>query len=192
MRFVRGGIGHKSTTFAQQPTRVQPYPSDVSNKEWGFVAPFLNLMRPHAPQPGIRLVLIDIAVVNWSGFARIIRGETLALREREYIQAARTSGAGNARILFRHVMPNALPPTFVMAAFYMGIVITAEAGLSFIGLGAQPPVPSLGQMVEEGKAYLFHDLWLILVPGTVLAAIVLAFDQLGDSLRDLIDPRMQV
>jgi ABC-type dipeptide/oligopeptide/nickel transport system permease subunit len=159
---------------------------------WGFPIVLVAIVVVAIVGPGVRAILIGICVVNWAGFARIIRAETLAIREREFVEAARTVGAGVPRLLLRHVLPNTLPLTFVMASFYMGIVITAEAGLSFIGLGAQPPLPSLGQMVSEGKSYLFKDLWLITIPGTVLALTVLAFNQLGDSLRDAIDPRLQV
>ena len=165
--------------------------SAVMDMAWGLPIVLVAIVVVAVLGPGIRSVFVGIAVVNWAGFARIIRGETLALKEREFVEAAQTSGAGNARILFRHIMPNTLPPTFVMASFYLGIVMTVEAALSFIGLGVQPPLPSLGQMVQEGKAYLFQNLWMILIPGSALAIIVLALNQLGDSLRDLIDPRMQ-
>jgi peptide/nickel transport system permease protein len=166
--------------------------SGVMDLAWGFPIILVAIIVVAVLGPGISSVLIGIAVVNWAGFGRIIRGATLELREREFVEAARMVGTSNARILLRHVMPNTLPPTLVMASFYMGIVITVEAALSFIGLGAQPPLPSIGQMVDDGRAYLFRDLWLVLIPGGVLAIIVLAFNQLGDSLRDLIDPRLKV
>lgn len=171
--------------------RVDRFASAVIDIAWGLPIILIAIAVVAILGPGVGSILIGIAIVNWAGFARIIRGEVLSLREREFIEAARTSGAGTGRILVRHIMPNTLPPTIVMASFYMGIVIMAEASLSFIGLGAQPPLPSLGQMVEEGKAYMFHDFRLILIPGVILAVIVLCFNQFGDSLRDLLDPRLQ-
>jgi peptide/nickel transport system permease protein len=165
--------------------------SSVIDMFWGFPIILVAIIVVAIIGPGVKAILIGISIVNWAGFARIMRGEVLALRNREFVDAARTVGAGTPRILIRHIFPNVLAITFVMASFLMGIIITAEAGLSFIGLGAQPPLPSLGQMVAEGKSYFFRDLWLITIPGVTLALAVLAFNQLGDSLRDFLDPRLQ-
>ena len=165
--------------------------SSLMDIAWGFPMVLVAIVMVAILQPGITPILIGISIVNWAGFGRIIRGETMALRERSFIEAARVVGAGDGRILLRHILPNTLAPTLIMASFYMGIVITLEAGLSFIGLGAQPPLPSLGQMVSTGRDYLFQDIWLVLTPGIALAIIVLAFNQVGDSLRDLLDPTLK-
>lgn len=165
--------------------------SALMDLAWSFPILLVAILTVAILGPGITPILVGITVVNWAGFSRIIRGETLSLREKEFVEAARAVGVSNSRILVQHIMPNTLAPTFVMASFYMGIIISVEASLSFIGLGAQPPLPSLGQMVDDGKSYLFHDIWLIIVPGTFLGVLVLAFNQLGDALRDLIDPSLQ-
>jgi peptide/nickel transport system permease protein len=133
-----------------------------------------------------------MTAVTWSGFGRIIRGEVLALKEREFIEAAKALGVSNMRIFLRHLIPNVFAPTLVMASFYMGIVIVAEAGLSFIGLGAQPPFPSLGQVISEGRNFLFNSAWMTIIPGIVLAFGILGFNLLGDGLRDLLDPRLRI
>jgi peptide/nickel transport system permease protein len=166
--------------------------SSLMDMAWGFPMMLIAIVFVAIIGPGIPAILIGMSVVTWSGFARIIRGEVLALKEREFIEASRALGIGNSRIFLRHIIPNVVAPTMVMASFYMGIVIVAEATLSFVGLGAQPPLPSLGQIISESRSYIFLDIWLTVIPGIVLAFGILGFNLLGDGLRDLLDPRLRI
>jgi peptide/nickel transport system permease protein len=141
--------------------------------------------------PGLEPAALAITVVNWAGTARIVRGEVIALREREFVEAARALGRGHLFIIFRHMIPNALPAVLVLASFSMGIAILVEASLSFIGLGAQPPLPSWGDLLSEGWEYNRYAPWLVIVPGVSIVIIVLGFNVLGDALREALDPRLR-
>ena len=140
--------------------------------------------------PGLHSVMIAVGVVYWAGYARITRGQFLALREQEYVQAARAVGASNLRIIWRHLLPNSLAPLLVQLSLGMGQVILIEASLSFLGLGAQPPTPSWGSMLSSGRAYLLNASWLTLFPGLAIMLVVLGFNLMGDGLRDALDPRL--
>ncbi|MGH2346806.1 MAG: ABC transporter permease, partial [Chloroflexota bacterium] len=131
--------------------------------------------------PGLLPAALAITVVNWAGTARIVRGEVIALREREFVEAARALGRGHLFIIFRHMIPNALPAVLVLASFSMGIAILVEAALSFIGLGAQPPLPSWGDLLSEGWEYNQYAPWLVIMPGVSIVVIVLGFNVLGDA-----------
>jgi peptide/nickel transport system permease protein len=155
---------------------------------WSFPLILVAIILVAIMGPGLSSIVIGMSAFTWSGFGRIVRGEVLSLRQREFIEAARALGASDWHIFTRHIFPNIVPITLVMGSFYMGIVIVAEAGLSFVGLGAQPPMPSLGQMLSESRNYLFVSFWMMVVPGAILAIIVFGFNYLGDSLRDLWDP----
>ena len=139
---------------------------------------------------GLRSVMIAVGVVYWAGYARITRGQFLSLREEEYVQAARAVGASNLRIIWRHLLPNSLAPLLVQLSLGMGQVILIEASLSFLGLGAQPPTPSWGAMLSNGRAYLLVAPWLTIIPGLAIMLIVLGFNLMGDGLRDALDPRL--
>ena len=141
--------------------------------------------------PGLLPAALAITVVNWAGTARIVRGEVIALREREFVEAARALGRGHLFIIFRHMIPNALPAVLVLASFSMGIAILVEASLSFIGLGAQPPLPSWGDLLSEGWEYNQYAPWLVIMPGVSIVVIVLGFNVLGDALREVLDPRLR-
>ncbi len=166
--------------------------SSIMDIAWGFPMVLIAIIFVAIIGPGIQAILVGMTTVTWSGFGRIIRGEVLGLKEKEFIEAAKALGVSNLRIFIRHIIPNVVAPTLVMASFYMGIVIVAEAGLSFIGLGAQPPLPSLGQVMSESRGYLFNDVWMTVIPGIVLAFGILGFNLLGDGLRDLLDPRLRI
>jgi peptide/nickel transport system permease protein len=172
--------------------RVDFVLSSLMDMAWGFPMMLIAIIFVAIIGPGIPAILIGMSAVTWSGFARIIRGEVLSLKEKEFIEAARALGISNFRIFVRHIIPNVVAPTMVMASFYMGIVIVAEATLSFVGLGAQPPLPSLGQIISESRNYIFLDVWLTIVPSIVLAFGILGFNLLGDGLRDLLDPRLRI
>jgi peptide/nickel transport system permease protein len=134
--------------------------------------------------------IVAIAIVSTPGFARLARGSTLAVREREFIEAARTLGAPTQRILSHHILPNILPPLIVNASNLMSGAIITEGALSFLGLGVQPPTPSWGSMLRNGYGYLESSPWMALAPGLAMMLIVLAFNFLGDAIRDALDPRL--
>jgi peptide/nickel transport system permease protein len=130
-------------------------------------------------------------VVTWPVYARLIRGQVLILREREFVQAAHAIGAGSGLILRRHLFPNTLSPLLVQASFDMGTTILAVAGLSFIGFGAQPPTPEWGIMISEGRNYITTHWWVTFFPAMAMLFTVAGFNLLGDGLRDVLDPRMR-
>jgi peptide/nickel transport system permease protein len=141
-------------------------------------------------QPSIFLIVVVLGLTQWPGTARLVRGEVLSLREREFVQAAEALGFSRARILARHLVPNALVPVIVAATLGIGNTIVLEAGLSFLGLGVQPPTPSWGTMVADGRNFMFRAPWLSTFPGLAIVVVVLAFNLVGDGLRDALDPRM--
>lgn len=140
--------------------------------------------------PSLRNVLIALTIGGWVGYARLVRGQALRARELEYVQAARALGAGSPRILWRHVVPLALPAVVVQGTLGMAGAILGEAALSFLGLGVQPPTPSWGTMLNGGRAHLLDAPHLTLFPGLAIALLVLGFNFLGDGLRDWADPKM--
>jgi peptide/nickel transport system permease protein len=140
--------------------------------------------------PSLTNVVIALAVIGWVGYARVVRGQVLRVRELDYVQAAKALGADNVRMLARHVVPAALPVVTVQATLGMGGAILAEASLSFLGLGVQPPTPSWGTMLSYGKAHLLDAPHLTIFPGLAIALLVLGFNFLGDGLRDRLDPRL--
>jgi peptide/nickel transport system permease protein len=141
--------------------------------------------------PNLNNAMIAIAVVTWPVYARLVRGQVLALRQQEFIEAARGIGASTPRILFRHLLPNTLAPILVQASFDMGGAILAAAGLSFIGFGARPPTPEWGVMISEGSKFFSTQPWLSFFPGLAILLTVTAFNLIGDGLRDTLDPRLR-
>ncbi|MEE9197802.1 MAG: nickel transporter permease [bacterium] len=139
--------------------------------------------------PSLNNIVIALTVLGWVGYARLVRGQVLALREFEFVQAARALGADTRRIITRHLMPNVLGPVIVQATFGMAGAIVAEAGLSFLGLGTQPPNPSWGSMLNDGREFLLISPHLTTFPGLAIMAVVLGLNFLGDGLRDILDPR---
>ncbi|MGE0450158.1 MAG: ABC transporter permease [Vicinamibacterales bacterium] len=139
--------------------------------------------------PSLVNVLFALAIIGWVGYARLVRGQVLRAREFEYVQAARALGAGTARILWKHVIPTAVPALVVQATLGMAGAIIGEASLSFLGLGVQPPTPSWGTMLNGGRAHILDAPHLTLFPGLAIALLVLGFNFLGDGLRDRLDPR---
>jgi peptide/nickel transport system permease protein len=140
-------------------------------------------------QPGRLLVAVVIGIFTWPYVARIVRGNTLSIREKEFIEAARSLGAGNARIMFREVLPNLIAPIIVYSTLLIPSNILFEAGLSFLGVGVPQKIPSWGRMLEEASRIFEVAWWLMLFPGLFLIATTLAFNLLGDGLRDAFDPR---
>ncbi|MBM3548848.1 MAG: ABC transporter permease [Alphaproteobacteria bacterium] len=141
--------------------------------------------------PGFWTMVFALSVALWVRFARLVRGETLKIRELEYIQAAKSIGVGHVAIIFSHVIPNVLPTIIVIATFDVAEVVIAEAAISFLGLGTQPPTPSWGMMISEGRNYLFENYWMALGPGIAIMTTSIAINLFGDFLRDTYDPRQE-
>jgi peptide/nickel transport system permease protein len=144
------------------------------------------LFRPNA----ITLAAI-IASVGWGGVARLVRGEVLSVKQRDFILAARSIGARDARLIFRHLLPNVLPVLIVAASLGVGQIILIEAALDFLGLGIQPPTPSWGNMLTNAESYFFHSVWLVIFPGITIFVTVLASNVFGNAVRDAFDPRLK-
>lgn len=142
-------------------------------------------------EPSIPLIILVLGLTQWPGTARIVRGEVLSLREREFITAARALGMSRTRILLRHLVPNVLAPVIVAATLGIGNTIVLEAGLSFLGLGVAPPTPTWGNMVADGRQNLIGAWWVATFPGLTIVLTVLAFNLVGDGLRDAMDPRLR-
>jgi peptide/nickel transport system permease protein len=142
--------------------------------------------------PGLTSAMLAITLVGWAGFARLVRGVTLSLKEQTYVEASRALGASSARILYKHILPNALPLILVAGSLRVGGFILLEAALSFLGLGVQPPAPTWGSMISLNRAYINSAPWMVIFPGLAISITVIAFNILGDFLRDWLDPRMQV
>src|SRR5499426_2012405 len=139
----------------------------------------------------LKNLVIVMAITTWMIYARVVRGLTLALREQEFVQAIRALGARDARIIVRHVLPNALPPVMVIWTLEVARVILMESALSFLGLGVPPPTPTWGRMLAEGRDYLTVAGWIAVFPGLAILFTVLGINFLGDGLRDLLDPRLR-
>jgi peptide/nickel transport system permease protein len=142
--------------------------------------------------PSLRNIIIVIGVSSWVVYARVVRGEVLSIREREYVQAAIALGSQHWRVLRRHVLPNTLTPWLVVATLDMARVIVIESALSFLGLGVQPPTPTWGGMLADGRVYLSTAWWLATFPGLAILITVLGINLFGDGLRDTLDPRLKV
>jgi peptide/nickel transport system permease protein len=139
--------------------------------------------------PSITVLVVVLAIGAWVGHARIVRGMVLSLREREYVQAARALGAGGARVVFRHLLPNVLSIVLIVATFDVGRIIILESTLSFLGLGVQPPTPSWGSDLRDAAVYVRRAWWTATFPGIAIMVVVLGVNLLGDALRDVLDPR---
>ena len=136
-------------------------------------------------------VIVAIAFVYVPRFARLVRGSVMDLKEREYVWASIVAGATDARVLFRTILPNAMGPIIVQATLGFAVAILIEAGLSYLGLGVQPPTPSWGNMLQHSQSYIYQAPWFVLAPGFAIFLAVLMFNLLGDWLRELIDPRLR-
>ncbi|MBI3086707.1 MAG: ABC transporter permease [candidate division NC10 bacterium] len=142
--------------------------------------------------PSLRNIIFVLGITGWVSYARVVRAEVLTLRTREFVAAAQALGGGSRRIIFRHLLPNVLTPVIVIATLEVARMIILESALSFLGLGIQPPTPTWGGMLADGRAYLSTAWWLATFPGVCIMLTVLGINLLGDWLRDVLDPRLQV
>jgi peptide/nickel transport system permease protein len=142
--------------------------------------------------PGILNLVLALSLGGWVGYARLVRAQVLAVREREFVEAARSLGAGDLRIILRHILPNIIQPVIVQAAIGMAGAILAEATMSFLGLGVPPPTASWGSMLNDARSHLFDAPHLVLFPALTVMLAVLAFNFIGDALRDVLDPRSRI
>ena len=142
--------------------------------------------------PGIFNLVFALSLGGWVGYARLVRGQVLAAREREFVEAARALGASDLRVIARHIWPNIIQPIIVQAAIGMAGAILAEATMSFLGLGVPPPTASWGAMLNDGRAHLFDAPYLVLFPALAVMLAVLSFNFIGDALRDFLDPRSRI
>ena len=142
-------------------------------------------------EPSLANIMVVIGLTSWMGVARLVRAETLSLREREFVAAARLAGCSTARMLFGHILPNALAPILITATLGVAGAILVESSLSFLGLGMSPPTPTWGNMLQDGKNVLECAPWLSLYPGLAILVTVLGYNLLGESLRDWLDPRLK-
>ena len=140
--------------------------------------------------PSIVNVMVVIGFTSWPGLCRLVRAEFLTLRERDFVYSARIGGVSNQRIIFRHILPNAMAPVYVSATLSVGGAILVESALSFLGLGVQIPAPSWGNILTAGKSYIDYAWWLTLFPGLAILITVLSFNLIGEGLRDVLDPKM--
>ncbi|MDD5131175.1 MAG: ABC transporter permease [bacterium] len=155
-----------------------------------FPSFFLILMIIAVLGPNIYNVMIIIGITSWPGIARLVRGEILSVKEREYVYAAKAIGASDLRIIFKHILPNALGPVLVTATLGIADAILVESGLSFLGLGVQPPMPSWGNILTSGKDYIESAWWLTLFPGLAILVTILSYNLIGEGLREVIDPKL--
>ena len=158
-----------------------------------FLNDFLSallLAPPREAQKVVVLVLV-LVIFGWLGAARLMRGMALSLSKQDFVEALRAAGASDARIIFRHIIPNGLAPILVNASLALGGVIVTESALSFLGLGVQDPTPTWGNMLSTSQSYMFQHPWLPLVPGVFLVIVSIGFNFVGDGLRDALDPRLK-
>jgi peptide/nickel transport system permease protein len=142
--------------------------------------------------PGLGNVILALAISGWVGYARLVRGQVMAVKEREFVEAARALGASDSRIIVRHILPNIVQPLIVQAAIGMAAAVLAEATLSFLGLGVPPPTASWGSMLNDARSHLFDSPHLVFFPAMAVMLCVLSFNFIGDALRDYLDPRTRL
>ena len=157
-----------------------------------------SVLKPPIPFTSIHLstsqpatLAVVIAVLGWGGLARLVRGEVLTLRHRDFMLATRSIGASGPRLMFKHLLPNVLPLIIIAASLGVGGIILVEAGLDFIGLGILPPTSSWGDMLVNAPSYFYHSIWLVICPGVLIFAAVLCFNLFGNAVRDAFDPRLK-
>jgi peptide/nickel transport system permease protein len=163
----------------------------ITDIAWSFPVSLLAIALVATLGRSLNNLILAIALVSWSGFTRLTRGQFLSLREAEFIEAARALGMSNTRIIFKHILPNALAPIIVLTTMEIPKAIIVESSLSFLGLGVPPPTPSWGSILSAGRSYIVEAPWISFYPGITIALLVLGFNFFGDALRDTLDPRLK-
>jgi len=171
--------------------RVDAFLMRLVDAAFTFPAILFALLLAVTMGQGLGTLVAAIGLLLWAGFARVIRGEVLALKERDFIALAKVHGCSETRIMITHILPNVMNTFMVLVTLNVGIVIVAEASLSFLGAGIPPPTPSWGLMVAEGRGKISSAWWLSLIPGIAITLVVLAFNLFGDWLRDRLDPKLR-
>ena len=171
--------------------RVDSFLMRVVDATLTFPTILIALLLAVSLGPGLRTIAIAITVLIWARFARVVRGEVLAVKARDFVALARVHGCSHLRIMVVHIVPNVLNTFMVLLTLHIGFVIIVEASLSFLGAGIPPPTPSWGQMVADGRSHIASAWWLSVVPGAAIMLVVLAFNLFGDWLRDWLDPRLR-
>lgn len=172
--------------------RVDMVISSIMDLTWSFPLILLALVIIAVLGPGLTSVLLSFGLIVWSLYARVVRAEVLSLRNQEFVIAARAVGATSSRIILRHILPNTLGAVLVVFSVMMGQAMLVEAALSFLGIGVRPPTPSWGAIISGGHDYIRVAPWLTAIPGAAITIVVLGFNLLGDSIRDVVDPRMKI
>jgi ABC-type dipeptide/oligopeptide/nickel transport system permease subunit len=170
---------------------IDGFLSTITDLTWSLPEILVALLLVAVIGAGVECVIVAIALTYWAQYARLIRGQILMLKNEVYVEATRSLGANDFNILFKHLFPNAIAPVVVAATIGIGQAIVLEATLGFLGLGAQPPLPSWGAMMSSGTAYLFISPWVIIFPGLAMMITVLGFNLFGDALVDLLDIKEQ-
>lgn len=163
----------------------------ITDIAWSFPVSLLAIALAAALGPSFKNLIIAVALVSWSGYTRLIRGQFLSLRETEFIEASRVLGMSDMRIIFKHMLPNSLAPLIVLITMEVPKIIIVESSLSFLGLGVQPPTPSWGSIMSSGRSYILEAPWISMLPGLTIVLLVMGFNLFGDSLRDTLDPRLK-
>lgn len=163
----------------------------ISDMVLSFPSILLAMVVMYTLGAGLLNIFIALSVIGWAGTARVVRSQTMSIKSREFVEAARAMGVRDRTIMARHIFPNCIPQLLVLFTLNIPSSILSEASLSFLGIGAQPPASSWGLMVSEGKEYLFNAPWVTIAPGIAILIIVLAFNFLGDGLRDVLDPYLK-
>jgi len=171
--------------------RVDDLLMRVTDMFMAFPRLILAMAIAAALRPSLENVIIAISLAAWPAYARLARSVALALREENYVEAARAIGASPGRVLTRHVLPGVISPVTIQVSLDMGGIILTAAGLGFIGFGAQPPTPEWGVMISEGRSYITEQWWVSTFPGIAISLFVLGFNMLGDGIRDAMDPRLR-
>ncbi|MGH9269461.1 MAG: ABC transporter permease, partial [Acidimicrobiales bacterium] len=143
-------------------------------------------------RPSLTAVMLGLVTIWWAGYARVVRGLVLSLRERPFVEAARAAGAGGVASVVRHILPNMVSPIIVLATLEIGQLILVISGLTFLGLGAPPPTPEWGAMLNDGRIYFLSDPHVVIIPGLAISLAVLGFNLVGDAIRDALDPRLEI
>lgn len=190
---ILGGIGGVllgliSGYFGGWPDRIIMRLADI---QLSFPLMLLALIIVAVMGPSLRNLIFVLALTSWVRYARIVRGEVLSLREREFVVSARAVGAKAWRILLKHILPNAITPAIIVGTLELARVIIMESALSFLGLGVQPPNPSWGRMLADGRSYMYSAWWLATFPGVAILLLVLSVNLVGDWMRDYFDPRLR-